>query len=929
MKSKRVNLAAWQQHLLSLSFGAAALIFYIFLQHWIKPQDLFWIAMPSIALASALGGMQLGLTLLLAGALSISVASPAQASPASEWHSLLPFLGQGVILVAMGSLLHRYRARSLVAEERLRLSTEGTEIGVFEIDLVKETVYASPALMVLAGIPASPQALPFSIWHQYLPPDLVHDNLRFLQMKMAEGLTSYEREVSIIRSGGESLNLSICVLMRHARGRVVRLRGTCVNVTERKAVHQRLIQVQDRLSQQLNDLSHLHELSTQLLEIPQLESQLKMILNTLAYFHGAQQGLVSLYDAHSSRLEIGASLGISAEAQALLAKSDTSACATACREQARVIIEDTTRDLHLAERQELAHMLGCRAVHCTPLTSPQGEMLGTLTILLSEPRRATPRECTLADICARKAVLFIERARTRKALQDSQGRFEAVLEASGAPFVILEPVSESQGITDFRWTYVNHAAARALGQQPRELMGCNVLGTLAGLSMTGPEFSHCIKAIETQQTCEFDTASGKGRKTRWFHCIASPIHGSVAIWFTDISERIRNEQRLRHSDLRKDEFLATLAHELRNPLAPIRQAAELLMSPQVSDAQRRWASEVIDRQVKRMALLLDDLLDVPRISRGTLKLKKTLNNINDILAAALETTRPNIDAKKHRLSVHGGQTPIVVQADALRLAQVISNLLNNAAKYTDPGGSIKVVVCHKDDDVVIEVHDDGLGIPPSALPDMFRMFTQLRHPGDRTDGGLGIGLALSKGLVELHGGSLTAHSEGSGRGSVFTVRLPLGTADQQATVPRPAIAPAPAPSSATHRCKVLIADDNRDALDTLALLLTIEGHETHRAYDGVQALAVWHEIQPDACLLDIGMPKRTGYQVAREIRSLPGGDATLLIAVTGWGQAQDRQASLDAGFDHHLTKPINPEQIAALLQAIHEQRTPPQVGSGT
>lgn len=194
------------------------------------------------------------------------------------------------------------------------------------------------------------------------------------------------------------------------------------------------------------------------------------------------------------------------------------------------------------------------------------------------------------------------------------------------------------------------------------------------------------------------------------------------------------------------------------------------------------------------------------------------------------------------------------------------------------------------------------------------MFSQLRHAGDKTGSGLGIGLALSNGLVKLHGGTLTAHSEGPGRGSVFTVRLPLGYAGQPETEQAPAAAP---PPPAVQRCTILIADDNRDASDTLAMLLAIEGHETHRAYDGAQALAVWHAVRPDVCLLDIGMPGRTGYQVAREIRRQPGGHATLLVAVTGWGQVQDRQASLAAGFDQHLTKPVSPEQITALLQARH------------
>lgn len=864
MKSRPRELIDWRGQALSLSIGVAALISCVFLLRWGHPQSLIWIT---------------GL--------------------------------------AMASLLHGSRSRLLAAQERLRLATEGTGIGIFDIDLTRKTAYASPALLVLAQIPVSSQPLSFSIWRRHLPADLVNEHIHFFQTRIAGGLTTYEREISIPRPQGDPLRLALCVHITRAGGQAVRLHGTCVDVTERKAVHVRLLQTQERLGQQLNDLHHLHELSTQLLETPRLGAQLEMILGTLAHFHDSPWGLISLYDPDTHRLETGASLGIGPETLARMGPSEASACAMACRGQSRVIIEDTERDLHEAACRALARALGCRAIHSTPLTSSQGERLGALTIFLGEPRRATARECTLADICARKAVLFIERARARQELQDSRMRFETVLDATGAPFVILEPVRENEAIVNFRWTYINRSAARTLGQPRAELVGQNVLGTLTGLSATSPEFGHCVQVIETHHTVEFDTVRGKGGKARWFHCIASPIHDSVAIWFTDISERIRNEQLLRHSDRRKDEFLATLAHELRNPLAPIRQAVQLLMSAQTTHAQRRWACEVTDRQVRRMALLLDDLLDVPRIGRGTLTLKKTLNDVDDIVAAAIETARPNIDAKRHHLRVQRSPTPVVVQADALRLAQVVANLLNNAAKYTDPDGVIEIGIRREADQVIIDVRDNGIGIPPAAIPEVFRMFSQLRHAGDKREGGLGIGLALSKGLVELHGGTLTAHSEGTGRGSVFTVHLPQGNTGQPPALP----APAPVlPQPARHPSTVLIADDNRDALDTLATLLEMDGHETHRAYDGLQALALWHAVRPDVCLLDIDMSGRTGYQVAREIRGLPGGDATLLVAVTGWGQAQDRQASLDAGFDLHLTKPVSPEQIARLLRTQDQDR---------
>ena len=262
--------------------------------------------------------------------------------------------------------------------------------------------------------------------------------------------------------------------------------------------------------------------------------------------------------------------------------------------------------------------------------------------------------------------------------------------------------------------------------------------------------------------------------------------------------------------------------------------------------------------------------------------------------------------------MHVGPSPVTLEADALRLAQVVANLLNNAAKYTDPGGRIDLSVRRQGSEVLIEVKDNGIGISPASIPHMFRMFSRLRHAGDRAEAGLGIGLALSRGLVELHGGTLTAQSRGPGKGSVFTAKLPLTPEDTPpAALPTPET---PAGLAATPR-KVLVADDNRDAADTLAALLVLEGHAVQRAYDGREALDLWHSTHHEVCLLDIGMAGCSGYEVARAIRACPEGRAVLLVAVTGWSQSRDRQEALKAGFDVHLTKPVTPEQIERLLQA--------------
>jgi signal transduction histidine kinase/CheY-like chemotaxis protein len=381
----------------------------------------------------------------------------------------------------------------------------------------------------------------------------------------------------------------------------------------------------------------------------------------------------------------------------------------------------------------------------------------------------------------------------------------------------------------------------------------------------------------------------------------------------EIRRREHAEAALRDSDRRKDEFLATLAHELRNPLAPIRQAALIAKTPTATEAQRRWSHDVIERQVHHMALLLDDLLDISRVSRGELALRTEMTDLAAIIDTAIETARPRIDSKRHALSIEMPAGPVRIEADATRLAQVISNLLNNAAKYTDPDGRICLRVERESDAVIISVSDNGIGIPAAAIGDLFKMFSQVKSAQDRSDGGLGIGLALAKGLVALHGGTLQARSGGPGQGSEFIVRLPA-----PARAAPTAEAPNDAPSAPPQRVRrLLIADDNEDAAESLAALLRLDGHDVTVVGNGQQALEAIGLLRPDVALLDIGMPDISGYEVARRLREAPQNGqhgAVMLIAVTGWGQERDKREAREAGFDHHLTKPIEPDALLALLR---------------
>jgi PAS domain S-box-containing protein len=375
-----------------------------------------------------------------------------------------------------------------------------------------------------------------------------------------------------------------------------------------------------------------------------------------------------------------------------------------------------------------------------------------------------------------------------------------------------------------------------------------------------------------------------------------------------------SEQALREADRRKNEFLALLAHELRNPLAPIRYAVAAANKHGRTAEQQRRAEEVIDRQVAHMSRLLDDLLDISRITRGTLELKRSRTELTSVIGAAIETARPLIDAKGHKLSLELPRHAVQLEADAVRLAQVFANLLINAAKYTDPGGEILLCAAQEGAEVTVAVRDNGIGIPAESVPHLFTLFSQPHRSRGHPQDGLGVGLALVRGLLALHGGGVTVHSDGEGRGSEFIVRLPLGKPMRQAIAE-----PAPAPAGDDSRAatlRILVVDDSRDAADTCATLLELSGHHVEKAYGGFRALEIAAEFRPQVVLLDIGLPDIDGYTLARSIRSEPWGAEMLLIAVTGWGHEEDRRRALDAGFDRHLTKPVAVEALDALLGSL-------------
>jgi PAS domain S-box-containing protein len=513
----------------------------------------------------------------------------------------------------------------------------------------------------------------------------------------------------------------------------------------------------------------------------------------------------------------------------------------------------------------------------------------------------------------RVAILFHDitvRKRAEDALRESEGRFRALADAS--------PALVYQFDLDGNVIYLNQRCVTdAQAPGPAAEQQGNGWKSIARPHDMDAYLREVYEGIHTRGAFvqRVHTMVGDG-SWHWFESHASPWlsgegehRGFVGISL-DITGAVQAEEALREADRRKDEFLATLAHELRNPLAPISNAVQLMRRP---DGRRQSdrVVEMVGRQVRQMVRLVDDLMEVSRITRGKIDLKLERVPFAEIVHSAVETSQPLIDRAGHQLAVALPDELLVVEADRVRLTQVFSNLLNNAAKYTDTGGRIWFDVRRDDGQVVASVRDTGIGIPAGALPRVFDMFAQAHRSAGRGQGGLGIGLTMVRSLVEMHHGSVEAHSAGVDRGSEFVVRLPLAPAAEQVS-DAPQLGQA-RPAAPFHGQRILVVDDNRDAADTLGLLLEADGAEVRVVYDGRAALAMAESFQPTSVLLDIGMPGMDGYEVARRLRQDERFATLRIVALTGWGQDADRRQTRNRGFSHHLTKPVSIEELHTIL----------------
>ena len=701
-----------------------------------------------------------------------------------------------------------------------------------------------------------------------------------------------------------------------AAGKVTGAINMLVDITERIADEAELAVTKDKLADQVESLTSLHNLALRLGGMTQLEPALRAVLDTAVEAQRAHFGIVWVHEAEHGHLVPRASRGFDGEGLAHFGNvapgPSGGSAGNAYARRCRWAVEDTESDESFRVFREGARKVGFRSVHSTPIVTRSGELLGVLSVHFRQPRLPTQRDMQVADVCARHAADAIEAHRSHAAVERSERIYRAIGESldygvwtanrEGRVTYVSDSFLKLLGCTEAEWT--GHTWDRFV--HPDDVQGLL------------PAWRECVRA--GRQWDRELRVRGVDRKWHSILQRAVPMHdanGEVCGWagiHLDIQRLKQVENELRELDQRKNEFLATLAHELRNPLAPLRNGLEVLRIAHDNRTMAEKARAMMERQLHQMVRLVDDLLDVSRVSRGKIELRRDNVELAAVLRNAIETSQPLMTERGHELVARIPRERIVVYADMTRLSQVFWNLLNNAAKYTEAGGRIELDIAMRQGEVAVTVRDNGIGIPPEMHARVFDIFTQVDRSLEKSQGGLGIGLSIARRLVEMHGGRIQVESDGHGRGSAFTVTLPAAVVPDSAEIPSGAAAQAGVRPMACKR--ILIADDNTDSATTLSIMLEMLGNQVRVAHDGEAAVQAAREFGPDAILLDIGMPKLNGYDACARLRAIPETADAYMVALTGWGQEEDRNRAHAAGFDHHMVKPVEPALLEKLISEL-------------
>jgi PAS domain S-box-containing protein len=578
----------------------------------------------------------------------------------------------------------------------------------------------------------------------------------------------------------------------------------------------------------------------------------------------------------------------------------------------RSVEEDLANSSHLSTAEKSAYQASGVAAFIEILLRKGGRTVARLIVEQAQPRRWAEEEIVLVEETAERVWAAIEQTDAENKLRESDRRLRLVSDHMPALIAYVG--------TDLRYQFTNREYAVWLGS-PGETFAGRLVSEVLGPKV----FEHRLpllqralagSVVRVEAALTHQVLGERQLDLSLVPDISGTQVVGCYVMAVDVTERLQLVATLREADQRKNEFLATLAHELRNPLAPIRTGIEVLKNSLNRPELASQVIAVIERQTSQMVRLIDDLLDIARITRGTLKLRPSTIELYDVFAEAVEVVRPLVDRAGHTLAIHMPPTPIYARADAGRLAQIVSNLLSNAARYTPDGGHIWLSAEAHENTISIRVRDDGDGIDPAMQTAIFEMFTQIGREDRPNNEGLGIGLTLVRLLVDLHGGSVAVSSAGIGKGSEFCVELPRAAAPEELGGEAPATAAKSQPTPERPPCKILVVDDAKSTADMMALFLKLEGYETRTAYSGASALEAAAEMQPQIVFMDIGMPLMDGYETARRLRGLANCRDTILIALTGWGQDSDRLRTREAGFNHHLVKPVEPKMLRELLEEL-------------